>query len=57
MTSTVTGMTGMCHHPQMFSVEIGTLKLFCLGWPVILPTSASCVDWDDKCVPLHLDIG
>jgi hypothetical protein len=26
-------MSGMCHHTQLFSVEMGSCKLFCPGWP------------------------
>jgi hypothetical protein len=33
MLSAIGGMTDMCHHIQFFSVEIGSHKLSCLGWP------------------------
>jgi hypothetical protein len=37
-------MTGMYHYAQHFSVEMGSCKFFCLGWPgtMILLISASC---------------
>jgi hypothetical protein len=39
------GVTGTCHHTQLFSVEMGGLQnfFFCQGWPwtVMLPISVS----------------
>jgi hypothetical protein len=39
------GMIGVHHHTHHFSVEMGSLKLFCPGWPgtTVLPFSASQV--------------
>jgi hypothetical protein len=41
--SAAAGMTGMDHHAQLFSIDIGSCKLFCLSWPgnAILLISAS----------------
>jgi hypothetical protein len=35
-------MTGICHNTQVL-LEMGSYKLFCLGWPgtIILPISVS----------------
>jgi hypothetical protein len=47
----ITGMTGMRQHTWLFSIEIGSHELFCLGWPgtMILLISASCIAWNDRC--------
>jgi hypothetical protein len=41
MLCTVAGMTGMYHLPQLFLVEMGSSKHFCLGCPgtAVLPIS------------------
>jgi hypothetical protein len=38
---------------------MGSYELFCLGSPatMILLISATCVTWDDRCVPLCPAIG
>jgi hypothetical protein len=45
MLPAVAGMTGMHYHAQLPSIEMGSHKLSCLGWPrtVILLISASHV--------------
>jgi hypothetical protein len=42
---TVIGTTRVCHYTQLLSIEMGSHKLFCWGWPgtVILPITASQV--------------
>jgi hypothetical protein len=42
---TTAGMTGMHNQTQLFSIEMGSHKCFCPGWPgtTILPISASQV--------------
>jgi hypothetical protein len=37
----VAGMSAVYHHTQLFSVDMGSYKLFCLGWPgaMIFPIS------------------
>jgi hypothetical protein len=44
-------MAGIHHQAQLFSIEVGSCKPFCLSWPgtVILPISASQVVWDNRC--------
>jgi hypothetical protein len=45
LASTITGVTGMCHYAQLFSLErvAHHLFFFCPGWPqtLILSISAS----------------
>jgi hypothetical protein len=47
--SAVAGMIGRCHYAQLFSVELGSCKLFCLGWHrtriLTISSSASRVSW------------
>jgi hypothetical protein len=45
MLPAVARMTGIHHHTQSFSVEMGSWKLFYWGWPgsTILPISASWI--------------
>jgi hypothetical protein len=47
------GMTGACHHTQVFSVEMVSHKFFCLNWPgtVIFLIPTSHIAWDDRCGP------
>jgi hypothetical protein len=42
--------------PSLFSIEMGSHKLSCLGWPAIaiLPISFSVISCDDRCMPLWL---
>jgi hypothetical protein len=42
MLPVVTGMTGMHHHAQLFSAEMGVSQSICQGWPgtTILSISA-----------------
>jgi hypothetical protein len=55
MPLAVSGMTAASYHTQLFSIEMESCKLFCLGWPgtAIFPTSASCVAWDGRYLPLR----
>jgi hypothetical protein len=50
----IAGLTGMGHHTQLVSVEMGSHKLFYPGWPGtrILLISASCEAWEDRHEPL-----
>jgi hypothetical protein len=32
MLPAIAGMTSMYHHTQLFSIEMGSHKLFCPGW-------------------------
>jgi hypothetical protein len=43
MHPAVAEMIGVPHHIWLFSVKMGSCKLFCQGWPgtIILPISAS----------------
>jgi hypothetical protein len=45
LLTSIVGMTGEHHHTQLFSVKMGSFKLFCLGWPEtsFFPISASQV--------------
>jgi hypothetical protein len=49
----IAGMTGMHHNAQLFSIEMESHELFCLGWlgTVILPISVSHIAWDDRYIP------
>jgi hypothetical protein len=40
--SAIFGVTGAFHYTQLFSIELKSCELFCLGWPgtIILPMSA-----------------
>jgi hypothetical protein len=42
----VTRMTGTCCHTQLFSIERGSLNVFCLGWlrTATILISASCAN-------------
>jgi hypothetical protein len=44
-TACIARMTSMCHHTQLFSVEMGVSLTFCLGWPPILILLVSTC-WD-----------
>jgi hypothetical protein len=45
MLSFIAGMMGKSHHAQLFSIEVGSPKLFYLCWlgTMIFPISASYV--------------
>jgi hypothetical protein len=59
MLSTIAGMTGRCHHTQIFSTEMEFCRHFCQAWPgsVILLILSSHIACDDRCVPLCPAIG
>jgi hypothetical protein len=45
MLPVIVGMTGACHHAQLFSIEMRSYELFLRGWlrTLILPVLASHV--------------
>jgi hypothetical protein len=53
MLPMVARITGV-HMVSLFSIEMGSHRLFCLGWsgPSILLISTSSVAWNDRCAPL-----
>jgi hypothetical protein len=55
---TIVRMTGTYPYSQLFSIELGSCKLFCPGQPEtrILQTSVIQVAWDDRHIPRWLAI-
>jgi hypothetical protein len=54
-----TRMAGMCHHAQLFSIEMGVSQpFFFLVWPMILQISACLpLSWSNRHIPLCPAIG
>jgi hypothetical protein len=54
MLPAITGITGMYHHAQLFSIEMESIKLLFLSRLSYIfnsPGLSLLSNWDDKCMP------
>jgi hypothetical protein len=56
-TSNIAGMTSMCHHAQVWSVEMGVNKLFFAPAGQEPWFSVSHITWNNRWMPLYPSVG